>query len=100
MKRVYRIKCDVAENEFCPHIKGTYVLDRLTPNNMCSAAFTAIWPFANAMRHSETTGFEDLNGCVVISCPDGWVRFRLSRISDENPLQQTPEIEHRCKSLF
>lgn len=84
MKTTYRIKCEVVENEFCIYANGEYILDRLTPSGMCAASFATIWPFANAMRHSEKTGFEDSKGYVTISCPDGWVQYRLSRIASEN----------------
>ncbi len=86
MKTIDSVKCEVVENEFCPYSKGEYVFGRHTPS-MCSASFTAIWPFANAMGHSEKTGFEDSKGYVTISCPDGWVQFRLSRIITENKSQ-------------
>ena len=52
--------------------------ERPATQPLCAASFATIWPFANAMRHSEKTGFEDSKGYVTISCPDGWVQFRLS----------------------
>jgi len=76
----YDIRCEVIENEFCPYAEGEYRLNRLTPADMCAASFAVVWPFANAMRHSEKTGFEDANGTIVITCPDGWVQFKLERI--------------------
>lgn len=78
--QIYDIKVEVIENEFCPHVAGEYILNRITPAGMCAASFVAIWPFANAMRHSEHTGFEDAQGVLTLVCPDGWVQFRLSRI--------------------
>ncbi|MEJ2638540.1 MAG: hypothetical protein P8010_03100 [Desulfosarcinaceae bacterium] len=84
MKIVYDVKCEVVENEFCPYAKGEYLFTRLTPSHMCAASFAAVWPFANAMRHSEKTGFENSQGHITLSCPDGWVQFRLSRITAEN----------------
>lgn len=93
MKTAYSVNCEVIENEFCPYVNGKYVLGRLTPNKMCSAAFAAVWPLANAMRHSEKTGFEDPNGCVTISCPDGWVQFKLSRIVTDNSFQVKDDRE-------
>ncbi len=84
---VYDIRCEVIENEFCPYIKREYKIGGLTPGGMCAASFAAIWPFASAMRHSEKTAFENSQGQVTISCPDGWVQFRLSRIRpDESSL--------------
>lgn len=77
---VYDIRCEVIENEFCPYVKGEYRLARTTPSGMCSASFASLWSFANAMRFSEKTAFEDTRGEVIITCPDGWVQFRLSRI--------------------
>jgi uncharacterized repeat protein (TIGR04076 family) len=96
MKTIYSVKCEVVENEFCPYAKGEYVFSRLTPSNMCTASFAAIWPFANAMRHSETTGFEDSEGSVTVSCPDGWVQFRLSRIISENQSQRKDGKKAAC----
>jgi uncharacterized repeat protein (TIGR04076 family) len=77
---VYDIMCEVIENEFCPYVEGNYQIGRLTPNNMCAASFATIWPFANAMRHSDYSAFENEQGQVMITCPDGWVQFRLSRL--------------------
>jgi uncharacterized repeat protein (TIGR04076 family) len=85
MNFVYDIKCEVIENEFCPYVEKEYVIGRLTPNGMCAASFSAIWPFANAMPRSEKTAFENPNGEVTITCPDGWVQFRLSRIDIDKP---------------
>ncbi len=82
---MYDIKCEVIENEFCKHVGGEYLIGRLTPGGMCAASFASIWPFANAMRHSENTGFEDSREEVTITCPDGWVQFRLSRIRPNKP---------------
>ncbi len=77
---MYDIKCEVIDNEVCKYVSGDYLISRFTPNGMCAASFAAIWPFANAMRHSEKTGFENSKGEVIVACPDGWVQFRLSRI--------------------
>jgi uncharacterized repeat protein (TIGR04076 family) len=96
MKTVYSVKCEVVENEFCPYAKGEYIFNRLTPSNMCAASFAAIWPFANAMRHSVKTGFEDSKGSVKISCPDGWVQFKLSRITAENSSTTKDVKEPSC----
>ena len=80
---MYDIKCEVIENEFCQYVEGEYLIGRLTPHGMCAAGFVSIWPFANAMRQSDNTAFEDSNGEVTITCPDGWVQFKLSRIRDD-----------------
>jgi len=73
------------ENDFCPYVKGEYKFGLLTPEGLCSASFAAIWPFANAMRHCSKTGFEDSRGKVTVTCPDGWVQFKLSRTKQDNP---------------
>ena len=96
MKTIYSIKCEVVENEFCPYAKGEYVFSRLTPSSMCAASFATIWPFANAMRHSEKTGFEDSKGYVTVCCPDGWVQFRLSRIAYENQSEAKARKKAAC----
>jgi uncharacterized repeat protein (TIGR04076 family) len=92
MKIVYDVKCEVVENEFCPYAKGEYLFTRLTPNHMCAASFAAVWPFANAMRHSVKTAFEDSRGHITLSCPDGWVQFRLSRIAAEKQSRADPGV--------
>ncbi len=96
MKTIYKVKCEVVENEFCPFAKGEYIFSRMTPRNMCAASFAAIWPFANAMRHSDKTGFEDSNGHIIVNCPDGWVQYRLSRIKAEKQLQTKSGEETEC----
>ena len=80
-----RIQCKVIENEFCNYGKGEYYITRHTPEGMCSASFVAIWPFANAMLHSKKTGFENEEGAVIITCPDGWVQFKLTRDYSYSP---------------
>ena len=92
MKKPYAIKCEVVENdEFCPFSKGEYLISNLTPKGMCAASFSSIWPIANAMRHSERTTFENSEGFVIVSRPDGWVQFRSSRVSEktEKRIQQS-----------
>jgi uncharacterized repeat protein (TIGR04076 family) len=85
---MYDIICRVVENEFCPYVCGEYIIGKLTPKGLCSASFAAIWPFAFGMRHSEKTNFEDSKGEITISCPDGWVQFKLSRIKQDSPTSQ------------
>ncbi len=88
---VYDIKCEVIENEFCPHVEGEYVIGGLTPSGMCAASFVTMWPFVNAMRHSAKTVFENSHGQVTITCPDGWVQFRLSRIKPKGLSLSKPQ---------
>ena len=57
-----------------------YIIGGKTPEGgMCGRAFCAIHPMAFAMRWSEKMEFEK-NEYQEISCPDGVVTFRLSRI--------------------
>ncbi len=77
---MYDIKCEVIDNKVCGNVRGNYLISRFTPDGMCAASFVAIWPFVSAMRHSEKTDFEDPNGEVTLTCPDGLVEFKLSRI--------------------
>jgi hypothetical protein len=74
------IKSEVIENEFCDYAKGVYLITRVTLSGFCAASFATLWPFANAMRHSIRTDFENSKGEVIITWPDGWVQFKLSRI--------------------
>jgi len=48
-------------------------------HGMCGRAFAAIHPMAFAMRWSEKMDWEKLD-YVDVSCPDGFVTYRLSRV--------------------
>jgi len=59
----------------------TYILTARTPEptGMCGRAFAAIHPMAFAMRWSEKMDWEK-HDYVDVTCPDGFVTYRLSRI--------------------
>ena len=52
------------------------------PTGICIRAFNAIFPFAFAMRFSEKMPWEKGEGYVDVTCPDGDVVIRLSRIKE------------------
>jgi len=58
-----------------------YILTARTPEpaGMCGRAFAAIHPMAFAMRWSERMDCEK-HDYVDITCPDGSVTYRLSRV--------------------
>ncbi len=59
----------------------TYILTGRTPEpvGMCGRAYAAIHPMGFSMRWSEKMPFEK-DGHVDVTCPDGCVVYRLSRI--------------------
>jgi len=86
----YTIKCKAVkistESGICPgsakcRMGETYILTARTPEpaGMCGRAFAAIHPMAFAMRWSEVMDWEKLD-YVDVTCPDGFVTYRLSRI--------------------
>jgi len=88
----YKIKCEAIEvrskSGICPGSakcrKGeTYILTARTPEptGMCGRAFAAIHPMAFGMRWSEKMECEKTD-YVNVTCPDGFVIYRLSRIKE------------------
>ena len=86
----YRIKCEAIRimdgKDCCPgsakcKLGETYIIGPRTPEpvGMCGRAFHSIHPMAFAMRFSEQMFWEkDKN--IEVTCPDGLVVYRLSRI--------------------
>jgi uncharacterized repeat protein (TIGR04076 family) len=86
---VYKIKCEVisiaGNKEACIGAakmkKGeSFIFEARTPEGLCVRAFNAIFPSAFAMRFSEKMPWEKGEGYVDVTCPDGDVVIRLSRI--------------------
>ncbi len=86
----YKIKCEAVdvhtESGICPGSarcrKGeTYILTARSPEpeGMCGRAFAAVHPMAFAMRWSEKMEWEKSTH-VDVTCPDGFVCYRLSRV--------------------
>ncbi len=88
---VYKIKCEVmsisGDKEKCIGAakmkKGEkFILEARTPEGMCVRAFNAIFPSAFAMRYSEKMPWEKAEGYVDVTCPDGDIVVRLTRVKD------------------
>jgi uncharacterized repeat protein (TIGR04076 family) len=88
----YKIKCEVidvrTETGVCSgsarsQKNETYILTARTPEptGMCGRAFAAMYPAAFAMRWTENMAWEKTDH-VDITCPDGSVTFRLTRIKE------------------
>ena len=75
----YDIKCEVIENKGCPIAKGEYILGKVTPKGMRVKSYGAVSTFAWAMRFSEKTDWENDAGEATVNCPDGYVKYRLTR---------------------
>jgi len=89
----YAIRCEAVkisgESGICPgsaqcQTGETYILTARTPEptGMCGRAFAAIHPVAFALRWSEKMDWEKLD-YVDVTCPDGFVTYRLSRIKTD-----------------
>jgi uncharacterized repeat protein (TIGR04076 family) len=89
----YKIKCEIVkvdtESGYCPgsaksRLGETYVIGPRTPDpGMCGRAFHAVHPMALTMRFSEKMLCENADGQMEVTCPDGFVVFRLSRITKD-----------------
>lgn len=88
----YRIKCvaiDVhTESGTCPgsarcQKDEAYTLTARTPEpmGMCGRAFASLHPMAFAMRWSDEMAWEKADH-VDVTCPDGFVTYRLWRIKE------------------
>jgi uncharacterized repeat protein (TIGR04076 family) len=89
----YKINCEIVkvdtESGYCPgsaksRLGETYIIGPRTPSpGMCCRAFQSIHPMALAMRFSDEILCEKPEGQVEVTCPDGFVVFRLSRITKD-----------------
>ena len=77
---VYDVRCTVMENNGCPVASGEYVLGSVTPAGMCVKSYGAVSTFANAMRFADKTPWENNAGEILVTCPDGFVKYRLDRV--------------------
>ena len=86
----YAIKCEAVRisggSGICPGSAKcqtgeiyTFTARTPEPTGMCGRAFAAIHPMAFAMRWSEKMDWENLD-YVDVTCPDGFVTYRLSRV--------------------
>lgn len=89
----FTIKCEAVKvataTGTCPgsakcKIGETYILGPRTPEpqGMCGRAFHAIHPMSFAMRFTEKLRWEKADGYVDVTCPDGYVVYRLSRVRE------------------
>ncbi len=85
----YRINCEVFTiddgNLVCPGATrmkagNSFNIGIITPIGMCARSFAAIFPVALAMRCSDETPWERGRGYIDVTCPDGHVVYRLTRI--------------------
>ena len=90
----YKIKCEVAKikggKKCCPgsaqmKIGEVFILGVRTPepNGICARAYASIYPTSTALRFSDEIPWEKGRGYFDISCPDGLVTYRLSRVKDQ-----------------
>ena len=87
----YQIKCEVLSVDGERHCTGgaqvesdqAYIIGVKTPEpeGMCAKSFAALFPLVTAMRFSdEVPPWEKGRGYYEAYCPDGKVKYRLSRI--------------------
>jgi uncharacterized repeat protein (TIGR04076 family) len=89
----YRIRAEVVkvatDTGYCPgsakcRMGETFVIGPRTPEpGMCGRSFHAIHPMAFAMRFNDKMYWEKPDGPVEVTCPDGFVVYRLSRITKD-----------------
>jgi len=80
----YKLKCEVVRvdeaNTSCQKPGDSFVIGPRTPAGMCSRAFATIYPAALAMRFTEEFTWEKPGDGLEVTCPDGFVVYRLTRI--------------------
>jgi len=87
----YKIKCEVIAVDGERHCSGaammeinqTFIIGVKTPEpeGICAKSFAALFPLITAMRFSEEVPpWEKGRGFYEVYCPDGKVKYRLSRI--------------------
>lgn len=87
----YKIRCEIVDagdgGAVCTGAgrmkkNDVYTIGLKTPEpaGICSKAFMAIYPVYMALRFTEEIPLEKGRGYVDVTCPDGQVIFRLSRI--------------------
>lgn len=85
----YRIRCEVVNikdgQTFCSGLARvkpgeSFVIGVKTPEGICAKAFAAIYPIVMSMRFTEENRMEHGHGFIEVTCPDGEVTYRLSRI--------------------
>lgn len=88
----YKIRCEVfsidGERITCPGATrmktgNSFIIGIMTPAAMCARSYASIFPVAMAMRHSEQTPWERGRGYIDVTCPDGHVVWRMTRIKPE-----------------
>ncbi len=88
----HKIRCEVFSiddgNISCPgaaraRAGDAFVIGIVTPTRMCARSFAAIFPVAMAMRCSDATPWERGRGYIDVTCPDGHVVYRLTRIKTD-----------------
>ena len=89
---VHKISCEVmsiaGDKEKCIGAakmkKGEkFIFEANTPEGMCVRAFNAIFPSAFAMRYSDKMPWEKGEGYADVTCPDGDIVVRLTRVKDD-----------------
>ena len=89
---VYNIRCEVmsiaGDKEKCIGAakmqKGEkFIFEARTPEGMCVRAFNAIFPSAFAMRYSDKMPWEKGEGYADVTCADGDIVVRLTRVKDD-----------------
>lgn len=60
-----------------------FIFEARTPEGMCVRAFNAIFPSAFAMRNSDKMPWEKGEGYADVTCPDGDIVVRLTRVKDD-----------------
>lgn len=84
----FKIRCEVvrivADRFKCCKVGQAFIFGPRTAEGMCSRAFAAVYPVAVAMRFSDKIPWERDGDFVDVTCPDGDVTYRLTRIR-ENP---------------
>ena len=80
----YQIDAEViAVNEAqtqCQRVGDHFTIGKRTPAGMCCKIFHALYPYTVALRFSESCRWEHGESAITMTCPDGHVVYRLTRV--------------------
>ena len=76
------ITVDEAKTQ-CQHVGDRFTIGKRTPAGICCKVFHAIYPYMVALRFTEACRWEHGESSITLTCPDGHVEYRLTRVAQE-----------------
>lgn len=71
------------EKTQCQRVGDRFTIGKRTPAGMCCKVFHALYPYTVALRFTEACRWEHGESAISMTCPDGHVVYRLTRVVKE-----------------